>query len=374
MELQPLNQYRQHVVFGTPLPFGVLDAGGRLLLARGRVIENTDQLEALLERGAFVDRHSVDDPCRQIADAAAADLPRLWDEKLDHVARLMRATPHGDFTSSLDHAARPLAALVDRDPDLAIFQILCHDATADNQHAERRTAHASIATRLTARCLGWQDGATETAFRASLTMNIALVELMNKLSRQVTPPTRLQREQIQSHPDRGAEVLEAAGVDDADWLAAVRHHHAFDDVDGYPRGLSSVCEIALLLQRCDRYTAKLSPRGNRAAMAPDVAARQLFQSDRGNPMTAALIKTFGLYPPGTPVRLVSGEMGIVVRRGDSATTPTVAVLVNRQGEPLVTPLCRHTAKAEHAIAGAVSGAALKLRVSPGQLGAWLAVH
>jgi len=374
MELQPLSHYRQQVVFGTPLPFGVLDAGGRLLLARGRVIENTDQLESLLERGAFVDRSSVDSPGRRVADATAAELPALWDESINQFARLMRATPHGDFTATLDHAARPLAALVDRDPDLAIFQILRADPLADGLHAERRTTHASIATRLTARCMGWQEAATETAFRAALTMNIALIELMNKLARQVTPPTALQREQIQAHPERGADVLEAAGVADADWLAAVRGHHAFDDEDGYPRGLTSVCETALLLQRCDRYTAKLSARGNRAAMAPDVAARQIFQCDRGNPITAALVKTFGLYPPGTHVRLASGELGVVVRRGETATTPTVAALVNRQGEPLVTPLCRHTHRAEHAIAGAVPGSALKLRVSNAQLGAWLATN
>lgn len=36
---------------------------------------------------------------------------------------------------------------------------------------------------------------------------------------------------------------------------------------------------------------------------------------------AALVKTLGVYPPGAFVRLASREVGVVIRRGTTATTP-----------------------------------------------------
>ena len=37
--------------------------------------------------------------------------------------------------------------------------------------------------------------------------------------------------------------------------------------------------------------------------------------DPGHPICAALVKEFGVYPPGCFVTLASGETGVVVKRG-----------------------------------------------------------
>ena len=57
----------------------------------------------------------------------------------------------------------------------------------------------------------------------------------------------------------------------------------------------------------------------------------------------------GLYPPGTLVRLASGEAAIVLRRGATPQTPLAAALVNRSGEPMMNPARRDCAHAAHAI-------------------------
>lgn len=375
MTLQPLDSVRSRIEFGAPLPFGVRDALGRLLLARGRVIEDLAQFQALLERGAFVDPSEIVDPAVAIAKAPAAALAQLWEGSARGAGRMLRDDPaglRGDYAAALDDSVRPLAALIERDPDLAIFEVVRGDDAAYGGHAERRAVSAGIAASLATRMLGWDAGACARAFRATLTMNLALTGLMNRLATQLTPVTPAQREQILAHPGRSVATLEAAGVTDRDWLDAVAQHHAFDDADGYPKGLTSITELALVLQRCDRYTAKLTARATRPALAPDVAARQMFQADRGHPVTAALIKTFGIYPPGTHVRLVSGELGIAVRRGEAANAPLVAALVNRAGETLLTPLPRHTARKEHAVAAVVPAAAVKVRFSSAQLAEWVA--
>ena len=53
--MQLLKLVHNLVKLGEPLPWGVRDANGKLLLAQGHLIATADQLAAVLERGAFVD-------------------------------------------------------------------------------------------------------------------------------------------------------------------------------------------------------------------------------------------------------------------------------------------------------------------------------
>lgn len=371
MKLVPLQSVSSQIEFGKPLPFGVRDAMGRLLLARGRIIEDLAQYEALLERGAFVE-HGEAFPEEAVKAAPTTELPGMWADNAARLGRGLRPHSGHDYSSLLDETARPVAALIERDADLAIYEVLRGEDSGYGGHAERRSVSTGIAASLACKVLGWGATEQQRAFRATLTMNLSLLDLMNQLATQRTPPTPQQREQIRAHPERSVMVLEAAGVSDADWLQGVRHHHAFDDEDGYPKGVTGVSDLAMLLQRCDRYTAKLSARATRPALAPDVAARQMFQADRGHPITAALIKTFGLYPPGTAVRLASGELGIAVRRGEAANTPLVAALVNKAGDAMLTPLPRQTARKEHAVVAVLPPSAVRVRFGPQQLAACLA--
>jgi hypothetical protein len=363
VKLQPLAQYRHQVCIGQPLPFGVCDAEGRQLLARGQVIDSEQQYDALLERGAFVDRTEIDDTAVRITMARPEELPALWSSSIDRIGRVLCASVDADFPQALERAAQPVMALVARDPDLAIFAIVRNERAHTGGYASRHAVHAAIASTLAARRLAWDEAARRCIFRAALTMNLSLADLQNRLAMQVTPVTAAQREQIQSHPQRSVELLQAAGVTDREWLDAVLKHHVHAGGTGYPRGLSDVGEIALLLQRADVFTAKFSARHMRLALAPDVAARQTYAAYSGDPMVVALVDEFGIYPPGSAVRLKSGEMGVVVQRGEQAHTPRVAVLCNRRGEALATPLRRDTAQPEHAVAGAVSIAALKVRTT-----------
>ncbi len=362
MRLQPLSQHRHRVTLGQPLPFGIRDAEGRLLLARDRVIETLEQLEGLLNRGTYVDGTELDDPVSKIQNAKAEDLPRLWTFGLEQVNRVLRSKVDAEFHSSLERAAQPVLALVRRDPDMAILQVVRQEEGPITQYASRHAVHAAVAGQLAAKRLGWGDDVADSLFRAALTMNLSMSELQDKLATQLTPLTSLQRQALQEHPERSAELLETAGVTDVNWLAAVRSHHEKVDGKGYPKGMTDVGDLAMLLHRADSFTAKFSPRATRGVVAPDQAARQFFQSDPGNPMTAAIIKEFGIYPPGCAVRLKSGETGIVMRRGASANAPIVAIVTDCNGDALLTPLKRDTAVATNAVAGVLPAKALKVRV------------
>lgn len=353
MQCSPLSTVRDRVRVGRPLPFNVRDADRTLLLARGQVIATRDQLVTLFRRGALVDIAELQRPEDRIRHAPRHELPQLWTASLDRLGQALRVACDARFLDALDAAAPSVIALVERDRDLAIFQVLRQHASAFVDYGVNHCLRTAITAYLVAQRVGWNPAESLCTFKAALTMNLAMLELHGQLAAQTTPPTARQREAILAHPEEGTRMLALAGVTDRDWLAAVAQHHELRDGTGYPKRLRDVHATAELVRLADIYIAKLSPRASRSAIAADVAGRMMFVQDPGHPMVAALVKEFGVYPPGAFVRLASGELGIVVQRGPTVTTPVVAVLTSAGGHDLSEPVHRDTGEPGYAITGIV---------------------
>ena len=363
MQYSQLAHVKDRVRVGRPLPFNVRDNDCTLLLARGQEVGNEEQLQALFERGALVDMAELIMPEEIIRQAPREALPGLWRDKLSEVGTLLRNCHDESFASALHSATPAVIALVERDKDLAIFQVLRQDGNELIQYGVDHSTHAAITAFLIAQRLGWNDKDAQRLFKAALTMNVSMLELQGCLSQQTTPLTSEQRAAVHAHPEFSVRMLEMSGVEDGDWLRAVAQHHERPDGTGYPCGMREVSDMAALLQRADIYTAKLSARGGRDAMAADKAGRTMFMQDPGHPMTAALVKEFGVYPPGCFVRLASGESGVVIQRGPTVMTPVVAALSTAMGSRLSEPLRRDTSQREHAIVAIVEPTEPMKRVS-----------
>ncbi|PTT84892.1 hypothetical protein DBR42_14755, partial [Pelomonas sp. HMWF004] len=176
-----------------------------------------------------------------------------------------------------------------------------------------------------------------------------------------------QRAAIDRHPNEALSLLRTAGLEDAEWLDAVAQHHEQPGGGGYPGGIAEPGETAQLLRMVDIFLAKLASRGGRQGLPAPQAAKQLYTGSGGHPFAALLVKEFGLFPPGTLVKLANGEVAVAVRRGATGNTPIVSALMNRHGDALGSPVRRDTAAAEHAITGLVSAQVLRVTISPHQL-------
>jgi HD-GYP domain-containing protein (c-di-GMP phosphodiesterase class II) len=224
-----------------------------------------------------------------------------------------------------------------------------------------------MACGLAAARLGWSEGDTLRLVSAALTMNLSIIELQGRLATQGNKPTEAQAERLRAHPGAAADALAAAGVTDTAWLDAVRQHHERRGGGGYPDATTEVVPLAVALRQADVLLAKVSPRTGRPALPIQQAHREMFAECGGDPFASALIKEFGIFPPGDFVQLKSGEMAVVVRRGPTATTPEVAAITDRKGMPVTSSVRRDTAKPEFAIAGPAADKALVLRLPPERL-------
>ncbi|MFT7723779.1 MAG: HD domain-containing phosphohydrolase [Roseateles sp.] len=365
-----------HIALGEPLRFSVRDDQHQLLLARGQVIHDNQQLDELFRRGALVEIDEVAgivQPQRRAAPALRADrLPQAWSRCGGELRQVLQADP-SLLVAAVDGATDQLLALIHQAPAIALAQVVRQPQT-DGHYGTDHAIHAATACQAAARYLGWSAEEQRRAFQAALTMNLSIIDLQARLASQVSPLTTLQREAIHHHPTRSAEQLERAGVADIAWLEAVARHHEQPDGSGYPAGTREVSELASLLRFADVYTARLSARANRPAMSAQQAGRELHLLAAANPLAAALIKVFGLFPPGSLVRLASGELALVVRNGDKANHPRVLALTDAAREPRAKPVPRDTSRDQHAVVALLSPQSLPMRLTEERIASLIAEH
>lgn len=370
MRVCSLSSVQNRIALGQPLSFSVRDAEHQVLLAPGQVIRDEAQLRDLMALGALVPidelREAFHRERREAPSWQPARLPAAW-EHLTLAIRQALCAPAAEMAQALDGATDELLSLIDQSLELALSQVVHQSSSGAGHYGVNHAIHTATACLAAARQLGWQAREQRCAVQAALTMNLSILDLQARLANQVSPLTAKQREAIQEHPLRSAEMLIEAGITDGDWLDAVRQHHETPSGSGYPNQLTAVGEIAELLRCADVYTARLSRRANRAAMSAQQAGRGLHQIANASPRAAAVIKAFGIFPPGSRVRLASGELGVVVRHGEKVHHPRVVALTNGAGEPHPEPVLRDSARQEHAVVALLSPDTIPVRLTDAKL-------
>jgi HD-GYP domain-containing protein (c-di-GMP phosphodiesterase class II) len=339
-----LNSAQLHI--NEALPWDVYDVSGQLLLRKGYVIQKTEQIERLLERGMFVpseiykaylgaDSASV----RQVYDPLS-----IWQAVQVGVGALMKEPPKdGSFTTALQGYAKQVMELCERSPDLAIAAILLKEY---KRYPIAHGLHVAVLGELVARRGDFDEASRMSLCCAALTQNISIIELQQLLAHQKTPLTPEQRARIDAHPEEGCRLLMSIGVSDQEWLRSILEHHENEEGSGYPHKIKSPSLLASLIHTCDVYAAMLSQRAYRKALLGAEAAKQMYigmGQGKENPFPGLLIKEVGMYPPGSLVKLANGEVGVVYKRGAQANTPIVATLINAKGLQQMDPVKRDTA-------------------------------
>lgn len=364
MQLMPISSVIDQIRVGHPLRWGIYDRTGVLLLARGLIVASSTLQSALITRGAFVNATEIESNLDESGseDTSLDMFISRWDRLIYLIRNFSIAAETDDLMARVAECLEHIRALTVLNADLLIFMVLQQDQSRFSYYSFFHALHVAAICGLSAQRLDWNPAQQTSVMSAVLTMNLSITKLQGILAVQRTPPTLAQREEIHRHPAASSEILRRAGVTDRDWLAAVEQHHEMPGGEGYPAGVPQPGEMSQLLRYADIYAAKLSMRATRQPELPQLAARALFTQNNTSPLVAAVIKEFGLYPPGSYVRLVSGETAIVTRRGPSATTPVVVALTNAFGYALGEPILRETADPAYTVTDAI--AEIEVRVRP----------
>jgi HD-GYP domain-containing protein (c-di-GMP phosphodiesterase class II) len=352
----------------------VRDAHGQLLLSKGYVVASEQQLDQLLERGAFVDVEEVRAAAQQEAPVeekrvkAPPNLFDLWNKASEQLRALLHAPlANPDFAKQLDAFAEQVLSLLDCNVDIGIYRAVRQDNNQHFYYGYTHAIHTAALCVVLSRRLQWPVPRMMSLVKAALTMNLTILELQGQMAAQDVPVKDAQRAEIRAHPEKAVALLTRLGITDTEWLTAIAQHHEHLDGTGYPTGSRDLSETSIALHVADVLTAKISPRAVREALSPQEAVRQLYREDKGGPISTAIIKEFGIYPPGDYVKLASGEQGLVVQRTANAKAPIVAVVTDTQGRPVVKTVRRDTSLPEFAIVATVNDKTMLKRLPPERL-------
>jgi putative nucleotidyltransferase with HDIG domain len=148
---------------------------------------------------------------------------------------------------------------------------------------------------------------------------------------------------IKSHPTKGYSMLVEGQAVDNMVLDVVLHHHERTDGTGYPdrqKG-GAMSLFARMGAVCDVYDAITSNRPYKKGWDPAESIKRMAEWTNGHldPMVfQAFVKSLGIYPVGSLVKLTSGRLGVVTEQNPiSLLKPLVTVFYSTKSDMRIPP-------------------------------------
>jgi len=207
-----------------------------------------------------------------------------------------------------------------------------------------------------ARQLGLDEQQTRDAGMAGLLHDLGKamipLEILNK-------PGKLTDEEfdlVKTHPAEGYKLLlEGSGISEMTKDVCLHHHEKIDG-SGYPKGLNgeTMSLFAKMGAVCDVYDAVTSNRPYKAGWDPAESIKRMaeWKGHFDPAVFQAFVKSLGIYPIGSLVRLASGKLGVVVEQGEqSLLKPKIKVFFSTKSQAYIKPELIDIARSPEKIAG-----------------------
>lgn len=325
---------------GETVAWDVYGENGSLLVRKGHRIANEAQVESLVARGFIEDLSMPSENAPKAAEPVSA--LRLLTQATGHLAPILQGIANGasNVRPLLEDIASLIIKAVEVSDEVAAASVLHNQRSGP--YRVRHCVDTAVVALIAARAVKRSEEETRSMVLAALTMNVGMYNVPEE-----GELSEADQAVVRSHPNTGSALLRQAGIDDELWLRCVQAHHENEDGSGYPAGLKGdeIPAPAKMLALADRYCARVADRAKRRAMLPNLALRDILLEARQGldaQLSAVLIRELGVYPIGTFVRLLNGEIGVVWRRGSNSTTPRVLSLIGPRGAPLDPFLQRDT--------------------------------
>ncbi|KXB30042.1 phosphodiesterase [Dechloromonas denitrificans] len=207
-----------------------------------------------------------------------------------------------------------------------------------------------------ARQLGLDEQQTREAGMAGLLHDLGKAMIPLDVLNKPGKLTDAEFDLVKTHPDEGYKLLlTGSGISEMTKDVCL-HHHEKVDGSGYPKGLNgeAMSLFAKMSAVCDVYDAVTSNRPYKAGWDPAESIKRMAEwKGHFDPLVfQAFVKSLGIYPVGSLVRLESGKLGVVIEQGEqSLLKPKVKVFFSTKSQAYIKPEVIDLARSAEKIAG-----------------------
>ncbi len=233
-----------------------------------------------------------------------------------------------------------ISASVMRNPGALVS--LARLKTADDYTYMHSVAVCALMIAL-ARQLELDERATREAGMAGLLHDLGKalmpMDVLNKPGKLTDEEFRI----IRNHPVEGHHLLAEGGNVSDIVLDVCLHHHEKIDGSGYPDRLDGerISLFARMGAVCDIYDAITSNRPYKRGWDPAESIRRMTEWSRSHfdaRVFQAFVKSIGIYPTGSLVRLTSGRLAVVTEQSEkSLLAPRVKVFFSTKSQTRIVP-------------------------------------
>jgi HD-GYP domain-containing protein (c-di-GMP phosphodiesterase class II) len=282
-------------------------------------------------------------PTREREDAStnAETAPALFTEfqvfltGLRPLGRSGEAFPWADAQALV---VRIVAAL-EQSPQL--FWIAAKPAPpAEGDYLAFHHAQVAVLSLQVARNLGYDRTRLVHLGLAGALIDVGLWQVPEGIVRRADHLSAEEQALYQSHPRLSAELIRKWAPPFPGLVDAVVQHHEREQGQGFPQGLegAAIHQDAKILGMVDSYATLTAPPPGAAHLEPHEVIREIVRSKNesfSSPLVKALLAEISVFPPGTVVRLNSGEVGRVVAvNRNHPLRPQVEVVTDSKGQAL----------------------------------------
>ena len=258
---------------------------------------------------------------------------RLLNQLSERTSGLLDKLRRGEPVSQaeIDQVVEPVVRSLIRNPD-AYFWL--ESLRSRHHYTYTHAVNCCALAAAFGRHLGFSDREVKSLATGALLLDIGMGAVPPEMINHRGPLDELGRAFVERHVAEGVDRLRQSGMDDAEVLDMVLHHHENVDGSGYPSGKveGSIPLPGLIAGLVDAYDAMTSERPYRAALSRADALQQLVKQRDGKrdaELVEQFVRCLGVYPVGTLIELNTGEVGIVMSENPAQRLrPRLMMLTN----------------------------------------------
>ena len=280
-----------------------------------------------------------------VGEVAVSTTRETYIEALQAVGRFFQAAKQladgEDAALPIDDieaaAAGLVAALADDETGDELVACAVGAYPNDARFIVPHSVNVAVFAQRVARQLGLDGGELQTLTVAALVHDVGAVRIPKEVFYKEDSLSNEEWDMMRRRPAFGNEIIASLGKDYRAVAEIAYQVHERLDGNGYPRALQidAIALEASILGAVDIFEAFIHPRPYKST----VPAAAMYGVDNllrmshqfGDRVLKALVRSVGLFPVGTYVRLNSGEVALVLKgRPANPMRPTVEVVFDPQ--------------------------------------------